>query len=91
MDNIRKYREEIDAIDQQIIDLLTQRFKQVREISRYKKEHGLKALGQNRWQSVLNSKLELAKTNELDPKMVEEIYNIIHKYAIQIQKTDLAA
>ena len=79
-------RKQIDEIDSLIINLLAKRMKVVEEVGRLKKKHHIPPLDPARWQRVLNSKMKKAKSLGLDPEMVKKIYNIIHDYALEIEK-----
>ncbi len=86
MDKINQQRKMIDQVDREIIDLLAQRFDAVKQIGEVKKELGVPSLDESRWQMVLDSKMQLAKRYGLSEDMIKEIYEIIHKYALEVEK-----
>ena len=81
-----KFRKQIDEIDNLIIDLLVKRMRVVKKVGQYKKSKNLPPLDPARWQQVLTSKIEKAKSLGLDPEMVKKIYNIMHDYALKIEE-----
>jgi len=86
MDIINQQRKIIDDADKAILEQLALRFAAVDKIGKEKKKLGIPPLDETRWQEVLDSKKEIAKIIKLNPKMIEEIYNIIHKYALKLEK-----
>lgn len=86
MPQLKKYRDIIDEIDSQIINLLAQRFEIVKKVWEYKKQNDLPPLQPERWQQVLSSKKQLAKQYWINPDFVEKIWNEIHDYALDIEK-----
>ncbi len=82
---LKLLREEIDVIDQEIIDLLSMRMKLVRQVGEYKEEKGIPPLDRNRWQNVLDTKIALAKKLGLDSEMIHDIYQRIHKSALELE------
>lgn len=86
MNKLKIYRRQIDKIDEQLIKILKKRMIIVRQIGVWKKQNQMPPLDQVRWQRVIDSKLKLTKKLNLDPAMIKEIYEIIHKYALEIEK-----
>lgn len=86
MPQLQNYREKIDEIDAQIIDLLSQRFEVVKKVWEYKKLHNLPPLQPERWEQVLSSKKQLAKQYGINPDLVENIWNEIHAEALKIEE-----
>ncbi len=86
MDQLTQYRNQIDTIDTILITLLKERFDAVKWIGEYKKLHNMKPLQPGRWQEVLNSRIAIAEQNGLDPDLIREIWETIHKYALRIEE-----
>lgn len=83
--NLNLLRQKIDVIDEQILELLSQRMKLVQKVGVFKKQHRIAPLDKNRWQKVLDSKLTLAKQLELDTEMIKDVYESIHKAALKLE------
>lgn len=83
LNNLRK---QVDEIDDSIVNLLAKRMQMVKKVGQYKKLKNLPPLDPARWQQVLNSKMKKAKTLGLNTEMIKKIYEIIHKFALKIEK-----
>lgn len=84
--NIMQVRKEIDAIDMDIINLLSTRFAYVREVVKYKEhtEDGIEA--SDRRAAVINSRCNWADEAGLSPDVIGNIYNILIDYFIEEEK-----
>jgi chorismate mutase len=85
-DTLVKFRQEIDAVDEQIISLLAKRMEIVKKVGAYKAERNIPPLDQKRWRDVLLSKMKQAKALNLSEKLVKDIYERIHKEALKLEK-----
>lgn len=80
--SIEDVRDEIDALDQQIISLLGKRFLYVQEIVRFKSSsEEIKASG--RFDEVIKNRRELALRNNLSPDIIEKMYRLLIAYFIE--------
>lgn len=84
LDDLRK---QIDFIDNQIVDLLAERFIIVKKIGKWKKEKNLPPLDKNRWRKVLINRVKKAKELGISSKLIKKIYQAIHDYALEIEKS----
>jgi len=80
-----QYRNQIDSIDSQLIELLAQRMHVVSEIGEYKSEQNLNILQLKRWEKVREQGAELGKSLGLSEKFLTQLLRMIHKEAILIQ------
>lgn len=80
------FRNQIDQIDDQLIELLAKRFEVVKQVGIYKKEHNLPPLQPARWQEVLAKRSHKALEYQLDSQFVVDIWNRIHEYALNLEK-----
>ena len=78
-------RKSIDRIDSKIVKLLSERTDLVKEIAISKLEYELTIFQLNRWFEILTTRKNLAKKLSVDPKMISDIYEMIHKYSILTQ------
>jgi chorismate mutase len=83
---LEQSRQNIDHIDEQIIDLLAQRFAIVMKIWSYKKRHNMLCLDAVRRNALLQSKLAYAKKQWLSEKFIIDIWERIHQESLHIQK-----
>lgn len=73
-------------LEKSIFYMLTERFRIVKTIGRYKKKLDVEPLDPSRWQQVLENKKEMAKQLNLNVKMIEDVFNTIHDAALDIEE-----
>ena len=83
---LKKYRNELDQIDKEIIILLARRFGIVKKIWEYKKKNNIWILQQGRWKQVLGNRKEIAKELWINENLIEYIWNLIHEEALKLEK-----
>jgi len=71
---LKSYREKIDNLDDQIVDLLVQRENVIRDVSNVKYIKNVPAILQKRVDEVRNRNVARAKDNGSNGKYVEDIY-----------------
>lgn len=81
-EKLKIFREEIDKIDDEILNLLAKRMDVSDKIGVYKKEHGLTVLQIDRWKQVLEDHINKGVKLGLNGSSVKEIFEIIHKDSI---------
>jgi len=84
-DILAGYRRESNAVDYELLEILSRRMDVVRRIGEYKKEHNLAILQVQRWKEVIEDRLETGDMLGLEKKFVKDIYEILHSYAIKLQ------
>jgi isochorismate pyruvate lyase len=82
--NITEIRNEIDNIDQQIIELIGQRFKYVKGIVKFKSNEE-DVIARKRYEEVLLNRRNWAEKQNLNPEIIENIYKTLMKYFIHEQ------
>jgi chorismate mutase len=84
-ENLSELRRQIDAIDEQLIELLSKRMRVSREIGVYKKEHNMPVLQTQRYGKMLEDRSAMGESMELHPDFVKEILKEIHEESIRQQ------
>lgn len=84
-DLLQPQRDAIDAIDEQIVRLLGERWRKVEEVSAIKQLHNLPPLQANRFDEMLEELKKLEITNGLPKGMLDELWHVIHKYSRRSQ------
>lgn len=84
--NITEVRNEIDAIDAQIIQLLATRFDYVRQVVKYKENTDAGIEAPQRRAAVIASRRQWAQEAGLNPDVVEQMYNLLIAYFIAEEK-----
>lgn len=85
INSIEKYREQIDSIDIQLIELLAQRMEIVKKIGVYKKNNDVTILQLSRWEKIINSRIKFGLEHGLSKILIKKIMQLIHKESIQKQ------
>jgi len=78
-------RENIDKIDADIVNELNSRKEFVEEIAELKLKHNVTIFQLERWFQILSSRRKQANEIGLNPKMIADIFELIHKYSILTQ------
>ncbi len=84
-ESLAELRKQIDAIDEKLLDILAARMSVVERIGKYKKVRGIPPLDEERWREVLASKLSRARSLNISEVLVENLYNLIHAHALEIE------
>ena len=84
--SLTQYRMAIDEIDNELIALIGKRIDIVKQIALYKKEKHLPILQIDRWQKVLDDSLQKTRQLNIDPRLIENIFQCIHESAIETQQ-----
>ena len=74
---LAQLRREIDAIDQQVVDLLSKRQKQVEHVVALKKAHNLQVYHPSREEDLISARRQQARDAGLCPDFIEELYRVI--------------
>jgi len=83
---LQNFREQIDTLDREVLYLLSRRFTIVNEIWKLKKQENIPPLQEDRWNEVLENKIEVWTEFWLKKEFIEDIWNRIHKEALEIEK-----
>lgn len=81
---IEKERMKIDEIDQEIIELINKRFKITNSIGKIKSNNKQVIRDEKREQEIIRKLKD--KYQEVDPKLIEEIYKKIFEFSVKEQK-----
>ena len=81
-------REEVDTVDSQLVELLGQRMKIVREMGRLKTEQNVSTLQPHRWQEIVQDRVKKGTGLNLSEDFVLQVMQSIHEEAIRQQEAD---
>lgn len=84
-DTLSVLREQIDHLDDEIMQKLSQRMKISEKIGQYKKENNVTILQVNRWEEIIQTRIALCKAMGLSEEFTTELLKLIHNESIQIQ------
>lgn len=85
---LETYRQEIDAIDTEIIKLLSQRAEISQKIGLYKQQNNLPVFQPERWTQLLMNRQEQAKQIWLSPIFIKDLRNRIHEESLTLQNSN---
>ena len=83
--SLEALRQQMDAVDSEIIDLLARRSDLSRIIGALKKEQGLTAYQPARWREILESRSGWATDRGLDAGEVAQLFQLIHLASVKAQ------
>jgi len=75
--SIEEVRKEIDVLDKEILRLLGERFKYVKEIVRFKNKDKESIVALDRYVNVINQRKLWGKENGLNPEVIEKMYKLL--------------
>jgi len=82
---LEQYREQIDSIDTQMLELLSQRNKIVGRIGNFKKDNNVTIFQLRRWTEILATRTELARRLGLSTDFTKKLLQLVHEESIRIQ------
>lgn len=89
--SIDELRQQIDAIDQQLVELLVARSRVTAAIGAYKRERGLALYVPERESELLGARREQARAAGADPDLVEDVLRRVMRGSYSSQETSLPA
>ncbi len=84
--DLTKYREEIDEIDQELLDLLGRRMGVARKIGLYKKENNISIYQRKRWSAILEKAVMQGAKRGLGEEFISQYLEAIHQESINHQE-----
>ncbi|MDR1676635.1 MAG: bifunctional 3-deoxy-7-phosphoheptulonate synthase/chorismate mutase type II [Tannerella sp.] len=84
-ENLSELRRQIDAIDENLLEILAKRMRISREIGIYKKEHNMPILQTPRYGEILENRSRAATAMDLNPEFIEKIMKEIHEESVRQQ------
>ncbi len=85
LNNLEQYREQIDSIDTQMLELMAQRMKIVEQIGKYKCENNVTILQLRRWEKIISTRTGFGKKLGLSVDFIKKLLQLVHKESIQKQ------
>ena len=82
-------RQKIDVVDDQLIDLLAERFQIIEEVGEYKREHNLAVFQPNRWHNVTESRVKAGVKKNMTEKFMKSLLFAIHEESVKKQEAQL--
>jgi len=83
---LSRLRKKIDQADRELLKALSGRMKTVLEIARYKQEQKLPLVQKGRWKQLMRNRMELAERLKLNERFTKDLFNLIHREALRLQR-----
>ena len=85
IDLLEQYREQIDSIDFQLIELLNNRMNITEEIGKYKLQNNVSIFQLKRWLNISKTRQDFGKSLGLDSQFIKRILQLVHRESIRLQ------
>lgn len=85
IDLLEQYREQIDSIDFQLIELLNKRMDITEEIGKYKLKNNVSIFQLKRWLNISETRQEFGKSLGMDSQFIKRILQLVHRESIRLQ------
>lgn len=85
IETLEELRAKIDVTDIELLRLLSQRLKYVEQIGVYKKNNNITILQLQRWNQIIQHRLQRAKEFNINTEFLMQLLVLIHKESIRIQ------
>ena len=90
IDRLAEMRDEIEAIDRQIVELIAERVRLARQLGPIKRSEGLSTLDPEREAAVIRHSAELARSHNLPDEDIRRIFWHVIALSRQAQRYDTA-
>ena len=86
LDKLDLYRQQINQLDDELLELLAERMNIAREIGKIKKQKSVAVLQTNRWKEITEKAGKKGQKLGLSNKFIDRIFKAIHQESIDKQK-----
>ena len=84
-ENLTILRQQIDALDNELLEVLNKRMRVSREIGQYKKEHRMPVLQAGRYDDIIQSRVKLAIEMGMSSEFMKSVLAAIHEESVRQQ------
>src|SRR5690606_35183841 len=85
LDKVSELRKQIDKLDDQLIQKVSERIAIVDKIGEYKRDNNITILQLNRWDEVITKRASFGKALKLDESFTTKLLELIHAESIRKQ------
>lgn len=78
-------RNRIDALDRELLETLSARMEIARLIGQYKKENNVTAFQVSRFSEIMDKRVKLGESLNLNPHLVQQLFHHIHEDSVRMQ------
>lgn len=84
-DQLEQFREQIDSIDYQLLELLNKRMNIVKAIGEYKLKNNVSIFQLKRWLNINETRTEFGNAIGLDERFIKRLLSLVHRESIRNQ------
>lgn len=88
-ERLNDLRTAIDHLDDQLLDILQERFSLIDQVGAYKRENHLTVFQSDRWKYVMESRTQKGIAKNLSEKFMKELLYCIHEESVKRQEKQL--
>src|SRR5690606_40504892 len=88
-ERLHDLRTAVDHLDDQLLDILSERFALIDQIGAHKREHKLTVFQDDRWKSVMETRTEKGIAKNLGKKYMKELLYSLHDESVKRQEKQL--
>lgn len=85
LDDLEELRNQVDSIDHQFVELLSDRMRIIERIAEYKFINNVSVLQMDRWLEILKTRIEHGNRVGLDTRFMEQLLKHLHQESIRRQ------
>lgn len=84
-ESLQTLRQKIDRIDSELLELFNRRMETSREIGRYKKEHSMPVVQENRYDDLIKSRVAAAVNMGMSADFMRSVLQAVHEESVRQQ------
>lgn len=84
--HLEGFRDQIDHIDKELFEIVSQRMDIVEQIGLYKKQNNVTVFQKDRWKEIYETRRQWAAKLNLNPEFMSELFKLIHDASIRRQE-----
>ena len=89
LNELDQFRQKIDLLDAQLLELFAERFKVIEQVGDYKREHNLAVYQPSRWEEVMESRIRDGLRKNMTEKFMKSLLFAIHEESVKKQEAQL--
>ena len=82
---LKSLRDSLDELDDNLVDIMRQRFALAKEIAIIKEQEGTSIFQMERWLKLVKERTERGDGEGLTPEFMHDLFATIHKYSVEYQ------
>lgn len=83
---IKELRDEIDALDKELLKAVANRMQLVRKVGELKKRNNVEVVQNDRWQQLLDSRMSWFEEMNMSQEEIKQVFETLHTISVNRQK-----